>query len=189
MRGLAGRERRRFAAYVGQLAPGSCAAPRSEAAVRILEEAACRAPGARRGVPHPTVRDHLAVAGRSERAPRPLSLPRYEDGWYEDVWYEAGASGADRGADPGVRDGRSAVGLRHAAAGGTAAPPDLPGPVAKRFSGVPLPVTAYGVRLRAHHPVAGGPVAPSGDPAPGAGRRTTPREPVGARAEAGGRHV
>ncbi|MFJ2649868.1 glycosyltransferase [Streptomyces sp. NPDC087420] len=143
---------------------GLYAALRSEVAVRILE-AACRAPGARRGVQHATVPDYLAFADRLERALRPLSLP-----WYGDSgsWYGDGASGADRGTDPGARDGLGAVDLCHAASGGSAA---LPGLLAKRFFGVPLLVTEYGVRLRAHYLATGGPDAPFGDSAedPGSG--------------------
>lgn len=148
------RDRRRFAAHVRQLAAAVCsadegpaarhafaealygladlarergglyAALRSETAVRALESA-CRAPGARRSVHSATVTDLLDVTGRLERALRPLSLD----------WY-------------GERDGLGAADLCHAASGGTAA---LPGLLAKRFFGVPLLVTEYGVQLRAHY--------------------------------------
>ncbi|GAA2515486.1 glycosyltransferase [Streptomyces gobitricini] len=102
---------------------GLAAALRSETAVRVLESA-CRAGGVRRGVHGATVPDHLAFAGQVERALRPLSLD-----WYGE-------------------DGLGAVDLCHAASGGTAA---LPGLLAKRFFGVPLLVTEYGVRLRTHY--------------------------------------
>ncbi|MFD0317162.1 DUF3492 domain-containing protein [Streptomyces flavalbus] len=106
---------------------------RSETAVRTLERA-CRAPGARRTVRAARVPDLLAVAARLERALRPLSLD-----WYED-------------------DALGAVDLCHAASGGPAA---LPGLLARHFTGVPLLVTEYGVRLRAHHLTSG-----AGDTAP-----------------------
>jgi glycosyltransferase involved in cell wall biosynthesis len=96
---------------------------RSEAAVRTLERA-CRAPGAQRAAREARVPDLLAVATYLERALRPLSLD-----WYED-------------------DGLGAVDLCHAASGGTAA---LPGLLARHFTGVPLMVTEYGVRLRTHY--------------------------------------
>ncbi|MFE7124159.1 glycosyltransferase [Streptomyces sp. NPDC057617] len=96
---------------------------RSEAAARLLESA-CRAPGARRSVQSATVPDFLAFTERLERALRPLSLD----------WYDDEALGA---AD-----------LCHATSGGSAA---LPGLLAKRFFGVPLLVTEYGVQLRAHY--------------------------------------
>ncbi|WP_030899247.1 MULTISPECIES: DUF3492 domain-containing protein [unclassified Streptomyces] len=96
---------------------------RSEAAVRTLERA-CRAPGAHRAAREARVPDLLAVAAHLDRALRPLSLD-----WYED-------------------DGLGAVDLCHAASGGTAA---LPGLLARHFSGVPLLVTEYGVRLRTHY--------------------------------------
>ncbi|RDG30147.1 DUF3492 domain-containing protein, partial [Streptomyces corynorhini] len=102
---------------------GLYAALRSETAVRLLESA-CRAPGARRSVQPATVPDFLAFADQLERALRPLSLD-----WYGD-------------------DALAAVDLCHAASGGSAA---LPGLLAKRFFGVPLLVTEYGVRLRAHY--------------------------------------
>ncbi|MFF7313266.1 DUF3492 domain-containing protein [Streptomyces sp. NPDC008137] len=96
---------------------------RSEAAVRALERA-CRAPGAHRAAREARVPDLLAVAAYLERALRPLSLD-----WYED-------------------DGLGAVDLCHAASGGPAA---LPGLLARHFTGVPLLVTEYGVRLRTHY--------------------------------------
>ncbi|MEV7679668.1 glycosyltransferase [Streptomyces sp. NPDC088341] len=101
---------------------------RSETAVRLLESA-CRAPGARRSAHAATVPDFLAFADRLERALRPLSLD----------WYDDGTLGA--------------VDLCHAASGGSAA---LPGLLAKRFFGVPLLVTEYGVQLRAHYLATGG---------------------------------
>ncbi|WP_031113265.1 glycosyltransferase, partial [Streptomyces sp. NRRL S-146] len=70
------------------------------------------------------VPDLLAVAAHLERALRPLSLD----------WYE--------------HDGLGAVDLCHAASGGTAV---LPGLLARHFTGVPLMVTEYGVRLRTHY--------------------------------------
>ncbi|MFJ9425548.1 DUF3492 domain-containing protein [Streptomyces sp. NPDC101249] len=96
---------------------------RSETAVRALERA-CRAPGARRAAREARVPDLLAVAAHLERALRPLSAD-----WYED-------------------DALGAVDLCHAASGGAAA---LPGLLARHFFGVPLLVTEYGVRLRAHY--------------------------------------
>ncbi|MEW1723380.1 glycosyltransferase [Streptomyces sp. NPDC093109] len=108
---------------------GLGAALRSESAVRLLESA-CRAPGARRSAQAATVPDFLVFADRLERALRPLSLD-----WYGD-------------------DGLAAVDLCHAASGGPAA---LPGLLAKRFFGVPLLVTEYGVRLRAHYLATGAP--------------------------------
>nr|WP_202556399.1 DUF3492 domain-containing protein [Streptomyces sp. SID4950] len=96
---------------------------RSETAVRALERA-CRAPGARRAAREARVPDLLAVAAHLERALRPLSVD-----WYED-------------------DALGAVDLCHAASGGAAA---LPGLLARHFFGVPLLVTEYGVRLRAHY--------------------------------------
>ncbi|GGS66663.1 transferase [Streptomyces tanashiensis] len=107
---------------------GLPAALRSDDAVRALE-AACRAPGARRGAAAAGLPDHLAFAEQLERALRPLSLD----------WYEEETLGA---AD-----------LCHAAAGGTTA---LPGLLAKRFFGTPLLVTEYGVPLRAHYLSAAG---------------------------------
>ncbi|MGA5900964.1 DUF3492 domain-containing protein [Streptomyces venetus] len=102
---------------------GLAGALRSEAAVRTLERA-CRAPGAHRAAREARVPDLLAVAGHLERALRPLSLD-----WYAD-------------------DGLGTVDLCHAASGGTAA---LPGLLARHFTGVPLLVTEYGVRLRTHY--------------------------------------
>lgn len=110
---------------------GLSTALRSEAAVRILETA-CHAPGARRSVRGATVPDYLVLADQLERALRPLSPD-----WYDD-------------------DGLGGVDLCHATTGGSAA---LPGLVAKRFFGVPLLVTEYGVQLRAHYLAAG----PGGD--------------------------
>ncbi len=143
------RERRRFAGHFTALATAVCAegdgsgfaeslyglaelgrehgglyaALRSELAVRILESV-CRAPGARRTVHAATVPDHLDFADELERTLRPLSLD-----WYGE-------------------DGLGAVDLCHAASGGSAS---LPGLLAKRFFGVPLLVTEYGVQLRAHY--------------------------------------
>ncbi|MFE3742502.1 glycosyltransferase [Streptomyces sp. NPDC059134] len=125
-------------ADLGRERGGLYAALRSETAVRLLESA-CRAPGARRSVQSATVPDFLAFADQLERALRPLSLD----------WY-------------GEADGLGAVDLCHAASGGSAA---LPGLLAKRFFGVPLLVTEYGVRLRAHYLATAG--AP-GTGAPGA---------------------
>ncbi|MGV9450541.1 DUF3492 domain-containing protein [Streptomyces sp. NPDC003635] len=102
---------------------GLADALRSETAVRALERA-CRAPGALRTAREARVPDLLTVAAHLERALRPLSLD-----WYED-------------------DGLGEVDLCHAASGGTAA---LPGLLARHFSGVPLLVTEYGVRLRSHY--------------------------------------
>ncbi|MET9882482.1 GT4 family glycosyltransferase PelF [Streptomyces sp. NPDC006430] len=140
------RERRRFADCFGDLVRGICAgesgpfatglyglaelareqgglyaALRSEAAVRAVESA-CRAPGARRPVQRAQVADLLDFVDELERLLRPLSLD-----WYEDL---------------------REVDVCHAAAGGIAA---LPGLLAKRFFGVPLLVTEYGVQLRAHY--------------------------------------
>ncbi|MCX4819224.1 DUF3492 domain-containing protein [Streptomyces sp. NBC_01142] len=141
------RERRRFVGHFKELATAVCgegegfadglyglaglarecgglyAALRSELAVRVMESA-CRAPGARRAVHAATVPDYLAFADQLERALRPLSLD-----WYGE-------------------DGLGAVDICHAASGGSAA---LPGLLAKRFFGVPLLVTEYGVQLRAHY--------------------------------------
>lgn len=100
------------------------AALRSESAVRALESA-CRAPGASGTVRAAQVTDLLEFVDELERMLRPLSLD----------WYE----------DPG---GLGAADICHAAAGGVAA---LPGLLAKRFCGVPLLVTEYGVQLRAHY--------------------------------------
>ncbi|MFC9602912.1 DUF3492 domain-containing protein [Streptomyces niveus] len=110
---------------------GLATALRSEVAARILE-AACHAPGARRSVRGATVPDYLVFADQLERALRPLSVD-----WYDD-------------------DGLGGVDLCHATTGGSAA---LPGLLAKRFFGVPLLVTEYGVQLRAHYLAAG----PGGD--------------------------
>ncbi|MGW2179465.1 DUF3492 domain-containing protein [Streptomyces sp. NPDC001732] len=107
---------------------GLAAALRSETAVRILE-AACHAPGAGRTVQTAAVPDLLVFARELGRALRPLSLD----------WYDEESLGA--------------VDLCHATSGGAAA---LPGLLAKRFFGVPLLVTEYGVRLRAHHLAAAG---------------------------------
>lgn len=96
---------------------------RSEGAVRALERA-CRAPGALRTAREARVPDLLTVATHLERALRPLSLD-----WYED-------------------DGLGAVDLCHATSGGPAA---LPALLARHFSGVPLLLTEYGVRLRTHY--------------------------------------
>ncbi|MCX4527931.1 DUF3492 domain-containing protein [Streptomyces sp. NBC_01551] len=140
------RERRRFAERFKELVRGICAgesepfaaglyglaelareqgglyaALRSETAVRAVESA-CRAPGASRTVQTAQVPDLLEFVDELERALRPLSLD-----WYEEL---------------------GAVDVCHAAAGGIAA---LPGLLAKRFFGVPLLVTEYGVRLRAHY--------------------------------------
>ncbi|WP_081241274.1 DUF3492 domain-containing protein [Streptomyces viridosporus] len=102
---------------------GLTAALRSETAVRLLERA-CRAPRARRAAREARVPDLLTVAAHLEQALRPLSLD-----WYEE-------------------DGLGAVDLCHATAGGAAA---LPGLLAHHFFGIPLLVTEYGVRLRAHY--------------------------------------
>ncbi|MEV8311222.1 DUF3492 domain-containing protein [Streptomyces flavidovirens] len=150
------RERRRFAGHFGELAGAICspdeegagerfaaglyglaelagehgglhAALRSETAVRVLE-AACRAPGANRAVHAARVPDYLECVDLLERALRPLSLD-----WYDD-------------------ESLGAVDLCHAASGGPAA---LPGLLGKRFFGVPLLVTEYGVQLRARYLAAG----------------------------------
>ncbi|MBC2904923.1 DUF3492 domain-containing protein [Streptomyces cupreus] len=102
---------------------GLSGALRSETAVRALERA-CRAPGALRTAREARVPDLLTVAAHLERVLRPLSLD-----WYEDV-------------------GLGSVDLCHAASGGPAA---LPGLLARHFSGVPLLVTEYSVRLRSHY--------------------------------------
>lgn len=140
------RERRRFAAAFTELVRGICgadparfadglyglaalaseqgglyAALRSETAVRAVESA-CRAPEASREVQRAQVADLLEFVDELERMLRPLSLD-----WYEEL---------------------SEVDVCHAAAGGVAA---LPGLLAKRFFGVPLLVTEYGVQLRAHY--------------------------------------
>ncbi|MFD5144085.1 DUF3492 domain-containing protein [Streptomyces sp. NPDC058401] len=140
------RERRRFAAAFTELVRGICgadparfadglyglaglaseqgglyAALRSETAVRAVESA-CRAPEASREVQRAQVADLLEFVDELERMLRPLSLD-----WYEDL---------------------REVDVCHAAAGGVAA---IPGLLAKRFFGVPLLVTEYGVQLRAHY--------------------------------------
>ncbi|MFE4636440.1 DUF3492 domain-containing protein [Streptomyces sp. NPDC056773] len=140
------RERRRFAAAFTDLVRGICgadparfadglyglaglawdqgglyAALRSETAVRAVESA-CRAPEASRAVQRAQVADLLEFVDELERMLRPLSLD-----WYEDL---------------------REVDVCHAAAGGVAA---IPGLLAKRFFGVPLLVTEYGVQLRAHY--------------------------------------
>ncbi|MBV7700830.1 DUF3492 domain-containing protein [Streptomyces sp. TRM70350] len=102
---------------------GLVGALRSETAVRALERA-CHAPGALRTAHEARVPDLLAIAAHLEHALRPLSLD-----WYED-------------------DGLGSVDLCHAASGGAAA---LPGLLARHFTGVPLLVTEYGVRLRTHY--------------------------------------
>ncbi|MGW5094899.1 DUF3492 domain-containing protein [Streptomyces nodosus] len=157
------RTRRRFAEAYGELAAALCAAPepgasqgafapvapeadrfgsalyalaelardqgglagalRSETALGALERA-CRAPGALRAAHTARVPDLLEAAARIERALRPLSLD-----WYED-------------------DGLGSVDLCHTATGGAAA---LVGLLARHFAQVPLVVTEYGVRLRAHY--------------------------------------
>ncbi|MFF5977357.1 DUF3492 domain-containing protein [Streptomyces olindensis] len=127
--GTSTREADRFANALYGLAElardegGLAGALRSESAVRTLERA-CRAPGAHRAAREARVPDLLAVATYVERALRPLSLD-----WYED-------------------NGLGAVDLCHAASGGTAV---LPGLLARHFTGVPLLVTEYGVRLRTHY--------------------------------------
>ncbi|NGO45044.1 DUF3492 domain-containing protein [Streptomyces ureilyticus] len=103
---------------------GLTGALRSETAVRALESA-CRAPGALRAVRGARVPDLLTVADRIERTLRPLSLD-----WYDE------------------QNGLGSVDLCHATSGGAAA---LPGLLARHFWGVPLLVTEYGVRLRAHY--------------------------------------
>ncbi|MEW1545138.1 glycosyltransferase [Streptomyces tsukubensis] len=106
---------------------GLAAALRSEPAVRTVESV-CRAPGAQRRVHTAAVTDYLAFAGELERALRPLSFD-----WYGD-------------------EALGSVDLCHAVSGGTTA---LPGLLAKRFFGIPLLVTEYGVDLRAHYLAAG----------------------------------
>ncbi|MFD4505662.1 DUF3492 domain-containing protein [Streptomyces sp. NPDC058457] len=110
---------------------GLVAALRSDTAIRALERA-CRAPGALGTAREARVPDLLAVAAHLERALRPLSLD-----WYGD-------------------DGLGAADLCHATAGGPAA---LAGLLAGHFSGVPLLVTEYGVRLRSHYLASGPGVA------------------------------
>ncbi|MFE2076833.1 DUF3492 domain-containing protein [Streptomyces misionensis] len=150
------RARQRFAEHYGELAGALCAAPdaaagdavadrfanalyglaglarehrglgaalRSDTAVRTLERA-CRASGAPRPARTARVADLLTVTAHLERALRPLSLD-----WYGD-------------------DALGAADLCHATSGGPAA---LPGLLARHFSGVPLLVTEYGVRLRSHY--------------------------------------
>lgn len=127
VRGICGADPARFADGLYGLAAlaseqgGLCAALRSETAVRAVESA-CRAPEASRAVQRAQVADLLEFVDELERMLRPLSLD-----WYEDL---------------------SEVDVCHAAAGGVAA---LPGLLAKRFFGVPLLVTEYGVQLRAHY--------------------------------------
>ncbi|UQA93238.1 DUF3492 domain-containing protein [Streptomyces halobius] len=99
---------------------------RSEDAVRILERA-CRGRRALPAAHGAQVQDLLAVTEHLELALRPLSLD-----WYGDA-YDPGLGGVD---------------LCHATSGGAAA---LPGLLAKRFFGIPLLVTEYGVRLREHY--------------------------------------
>ncbi|MFF1339065.1 DUF3492 domain-containing protein [Streptomyces sp. NPDC058290] len=148
VRGICAGEPEPFAAGLYGLAElageqgGLYAALRSETAVRAVESA-CRAPGALRSVQRAQVADLLDFVDELERLLRPLSLD-----WYEDL---------------------SEVDVCHAAAGGVAA---LPGLLAKRFFGVPLLVTEYGVQLRAHYlehsaDAASGSGGPGG---PGAGR-------------------
>ncbi|MGV9312462.1 DUF3492 domain-containing protein [Streptomyces sp. NPDC003691] len=122
---------------------GLAAALRSEPAVRTVESV-CRTPGAHRSVHTAAVPDYLAFAGELERALRPLSYD-----WYGD-------------------DALGSADLCHAVSGGATA---LPGLLAKRFFGVPLLVTEYGVDLRAHYLAAapgGGPDGPDGPGSPDA---------------------
>ncbi|MGW5395355.1 DUF3492 domain-containing protein [Streptomyces sp. NPDC003952] len=127
VRGICGADPARFADGLYGLAGlaseqgGLYAALRSETAVRAVESA-CRAPEASRAVQRAQVADLLEFVDELERMLRPLSLD-----WYEDL---------------------REVDVCHAAAGGVAA---LPGLLAKRFFGVPLLVTEYGVQLRAHY--------------------------------------
>lgn len=127
VRGICGADPARFADGLYGLAElaweqgGLCAALRSETAVRVMESA-CRAPEASRAVQWVQVADLLEFVDELERLLRPLSLD-----WYEDL---------------------REVDVCHAAAGGVAA---IPGLLAKRFFGVPLLVTEYGVQLRAHY--------------------------------------
>ncbi|MGK5534000.1 DUF3492 domain-containing protein [Streptomyces sp. URMC 129] len=95
----------------------------SEQAVRVLE-AACRAPGAPRAVRAARLPDLLAVAGRLERALRPLSLD----------WYGP--------------DGPASAALCHAVGAGPAA---LPGLLARHFHGTPLLITEDDARLAERH--------------------------------------
>lgn len=139
VRGICAGEPEPFAAGLYGLAElareqgGLYAALRSETAVRAVESA-CRAPGALRSVQRAQVADLLDFVDELERLLRPLSLD-----WYEDL---------------------REVDVCHAAAGGVAA---LPGLLAKRFFGVPLLVTEYGVQLRAHY------LEHSADASPGQG--------------------
>ncbi|WP_133899719.1 DUF3492 domain-containing protein [Streptomyces sp. KS 21] len=139
VRGICAGEPEPFAAGLYGLAElareqgGLYAALRSETAVRAVESA-CRAPGALRSVQRAQVADLLDFVDELERLLRPLSLD-----WYEDL---------------------REVDVCHAAAGGMAA---LPGLLAKRFFGVPLLVTEYGVQLRAHY------LEHSADASPGQG--------------------
>ncbi|MFE2877314.1 GT4 family glycosyltransferase PelF [Streptomyces roseus] len=121
---------------------GMYAALRSETAVRAVESG-CRATGARRSVQRAQVADLLDFVDELERLLRPLSLD-----WYEDL---------------------REVDVCHAAAGGIAA---LPGLLAKRFFGVPLLVTEYGVQLRAHY------LEHAADPAAAAAEGAAPRPAV-----------
>ncbi|MCX4627726.1 DUF3492 domain-containing protein [Streptomyces sp. NBC_01443] len=145
VRGICAGEPEPFAAGLYGLAElareqgGLYAALRSETAVRAVESA-CRAPGALRSVQRAQVADLLDFVDELERLLRPLSLD-----WYEDL---------------------REVDVCHAAAGGVAA---LPGLLAKRFFGVPLLVTEYGVQLRAHYLEHSADAAP-GPGGPGAGR-------------------
>ncbi|MGP3982656.1 DUF3492 domain-containing protein [Streptomyces sp. KR80] len=129
--GASGSQADRFSAGLYGLAElarergGLPAALRSETAVRVLERA-CRAPGALRGAHAVQLPGLLTVLEALERALRPLSLDWYREG-------EQGLGGVE---------------LCHATSGGSAA---LPGLLAKRFFGVPLLVTEYGVRLREHY--------------------------------------
>ncbi|QDY78903.1 DUF3492 domain-containing protein [Streptomyces qinzhouensis] len=116
---------------------GLAAALRSEPALRTVESV-CRAPGAHRSVHTAAVPDYLAFAGELERTLRPLSFD-----WYGD-------------------DALGSVDLCHAVSGGVTA---LPGLLAKRFFGVPLLVTEYGVDLRAHYLAAGYPGGTDGSAA------------------------
>ncbi|MYW67380.1 DUF3492 domain-containing protein [Streptomyces sp. SID8379] len=155
--GLGFSEADRFASALYGLAElardegGLGSALRSETAVRILERA-CRAPGALRAARAARVPDLLAFAGEVECALRPLSLD-----WYDDpsVGSSGGSSSGSFGGSFGGSTGGGGLGavdLCHATSGGAAA---LPGLVAKRFFGVPLLVTEYGVQLRARYIAAG----------------------------------
>jgi len=125
--GLEGRARAdRFAAGLYGLAEVAAqygALPellRGEDALAVLESA-CRAPGVRPLLGDIVVTELLTAAALLERQLRPLSAP----------WYGPAELGA---AD-----------VCHAVSGGPAA---LPGLLAKRFSGTPLIVTEYTVRVR-----------------------------------------